>query len=112
MGESGPSRRKFVHQALNGGLVAEVLFWKNWCGGVIVLVSSTSLAATRMVFTSDYSVGSIKDCSLFKLPFDIFPSISISLDMISNFFSSGFQHGFHTCSDFDFLGSGFQLGQR
>ncbi|KAI9123392.1 hypothetical protein K1719_004692 [Acacia pycnantha] len=41
MGESEPSRRSSIHRALGGGLVADVLLWKNWCGGVMVLVSST-----------------------------------------------------------------------
>ncbi|XP_028767670.1 reticulon-like protein B11 [Neltuma alba] len=41
MGESESSRRISVHQALGGGLVADVLLWKNWCGGLTVLLSST-----------------------------------------------------------------------
>ncbi|XP_019428388.1 PREDICTED: reticulon-like protein B11 [Lupinus angustifolius] len=37
------SKRISVHHALGGGLVADVLLWKNWCGGVAVLVSATTL---------------------------------------------------------------------
>ncbi|KAI4295697.1 hypothetical protein L6164_035714 [Bauhinia variegata] len=43
MGDSKPSRRISVHQALGGGLVADVLLWKKWGGGVVVLVSATAL---------------------------------------------------------------------
>uniref|UniRef100_A0A5B6YLZ8 Reticulon-like protein n=1 Tax=Davidia involucrata TaxID=16924 RepID=A0A5B6YLZ8_DAVIN len=39
----GESRRISVHQALGGGAVADVLLWKRWCGGVVLLVSATAL---------------------------------------------------------------------
>lgn len=34
-------RRINVHQALGGGAVADVMLWKQWCGGVFVLVGAT-----------------------------------------------------------------------
>jgi hypothetical protein len=37
------SHRISVHQALGGGAVADVLLWRRWCGGVILLSSSTAL---------------------------------------------------------------------
>ncbi|KAF1878748.1 hypothetical protein Lal_00047420 [Lupinus albus] len=37
------SKRISVYHALGGGLVSDVLLWKNWCGGVAVLVSATTL---------------------------------------------------------------------
>ncbi|THF95411.1 hypothetical protein TEA_026543 [Camellia sinensis var. sinensis] len=37
------SRRISVHQSLGGGAVADVLLWRRWCGGVVLLVGSTSL---------------------------------------------------------------------
>ncbi|KAF1860783.1 hypothetical protein Lal_00000196 [Lupinus albus] len=37
------SNRISVHHSLGGGFVADVLLWKNWCGGVAVLVSSSAL---------------------------------------------------------------------
>ncbi|XP_054802373.1 reticulon-like protein B11 [Prosopis cineraria] len=36
-------RRISVHQALGGGLAADVLLWRKWYGGVVVLVSETIL---------------------------------------------------------------------
>ncbi|CAL0300346.1 unnamed protein product [Lupinus luteus] len=36
------SKRISVHHALGGALVADVLLWKNWCGGVAILVSATT----------------------------------------------------------------------
>ncbi|KAL6964046.1 hypothetical protein U1Q18_035099 [Sarracenia purpurea var. burkii] len=39
----GEYLRISVHQALGGGAVADVLLWRRWCGGVILLVASTSL---------------------------------------------------------------------
>ncbi|PQM38078.1 reticulon-like protein B11 [Prunus yedoensis var. nudiflora] len=47
MGESVPPRRISVHQALGGGLVADVLLWKKWSGGVLLL---TSTAASWFLF--------------------------------------------------------------
>ncbi|XP_061368905.1 reticulon-like protein B11 [Gastrolobium bilobum] len=38
----GESKRISVHHALGAGLVADVLLWKNWRGGVAVLVSATT----------------------------------------------------------------------
>lgn len=32
-----------VHQALGGGSVADVLLWKKWYGGVVVLISATTM---------------------------------------------------------------------
>ncbi|KAI4298504.1 hypothetical protein L6164_032055 [Bauhinia variegata] len=43
MGDSKPSHRISVHQALGGGLVADILLWKKWCGGVGGLASATAL---------------------------------------------------------------------
>ncbi|KAF7840776.1 reticulon-like protein B11 [Senna tora] len=43
MGEPKPSHRVSVHQALGAGLVADVLLWKNWYGGVVVLFSASAL---------------------------------------------------------------------
>ncbi|XWS39906.1 hypothetical protein CRYUN_Cryun18bG0094900 [Craigia yunnanensis] len=43
MGDSNPTSRISVHQALGGGPVADVLLWRKWCGGVVMLVSSTTL---------------------------------------------------------------------
>ncbi|OWM64821.1 hypothetical protein CDL15_Pgr028538 [Punica granatum] len=44
MGEPDPPpRRVSVHQALGGGFVADLLLWRRWGGGVIVLASATSL---------------------------------------------------------------------
>ncbi|KAM1030999.1 hypothetical protein FF1_034795 [Malus domestica] len=42
MGESMPPRRNSVHQALGGGHVADVLLWKKWSGGVLLLTSTTA----------------------------------------------------------------------
>lgn len=36
-------QRISVHHALGSGLVADVLLWKNWRGGVTVLISATTL---------------------------------------------------------------------
>ncbi|KAL5561298.1 hypothetical protein UlMin_031045 [Ulmus minor] len=43
MGDSDPTRRFSVHQALGGGSVADVLLWKKWSVGIVVLISSTAL---------------------------------------------------------------------
>ncbi|KAK3195890.1 hypothetical protein Dsin_027200 [Dipteronia sinensis] len=43
MGDSHSSGRISVHHALGGGYVADVLLWKKWCGGVVLLVSATTL---------------------------------------------------------------------
>ncbi|KAK4563230.1 hypothetical protein RGQ29_005657 [Quercus rubra] len=43
MVESNPSRRLNVHQALGGGSVADVILWKKWYGGVVVLMSTSAL---------------------------------------------------------------------
>ncbi|PSS26122.1 Reticulon-like protein [Actinidia chinensis var. chinensis] len=37
----GKSRPISVHQALGGGAVADALLWRKWCGGLILLCSST-----------------------------------------------------------------------
>ncbi|XP_031121638.1 reticulon-like protein B11 isoform X1 [Ipomoea triloba] len=37
------SRQSFVHHALGGGAVADVLLWRRWYGSVTVLVGSTFL---------------------------------------------------------------------
>ncbi|KAK8568201.1 hypothetical protein V6N13_106135 [Hibiscus sabdariffa] len=42
MGDSAPASRISVHQALGGGLVADVLLWRKWCGGVVILASATT----------------------------------------------------------------------
>ncbi|KAF3435473.1 hypothetical protein FNV43_RR22562 [Rhamnella rubrinervis] len=42
MGDSTPSRRISVYEALGGGPVADVLLWKKWYGGVVVLISATT----------------------------------------------------------------------
>lgn len=41
MVEPDPSRRISVHQALGGGSVADLLLWRRWHGGVVVLVSAS-----------------------------------------------------------------------
>ncbi|KAJ7946100.1 Reticulon-like protein [Quillaja saponaria] len=43
MGDPKHYGRISVHQALGGGSVADVLLWKKWRGGVVVLVSATTL---------------------------------------------------------------------
>ncbi|PON74688.1 Reticulon [Parasponia andersonii] len=43
MGESMAPRRFSVHQGLGSGYVADVLLWKKWSVGVVVLISSTAL---------------------------------------------------------------------
>ncbi|XVF01325.1 hypothetical protein REPUB_Repub04eG0078200 [Reevesia pubescens] len=43
MGDSNPTPRISVHQALGGGPVADVLLWRKWSGGVVMLVSATTL---------------------------------------------------------------------
>ncbi|XP_022763444.1 reticulon-like protein B11 isoform X2 [Durio zibethinus] len=43
MGDSNPTPRTSVHQALGGGKVADVLLWRKWSGGVVLLVSATTL---------------------------------------------------------------------
>ncbi|KAK7822840.1 reticulon-like protein B11 [Quercus suber] len=43
MVESNPSRRLNVHQALGGGSVADVILWKKWYGGIVVLMSTSTL---------------------------------------------------------------------
>ncbi|EOX98356.1 Reticulon family protein isoform 2, partial [Theobroma cacao] len=43
MGDSNPIPRLSVHQALGGGPVADVLLWRKWCGGVVMLASATTL---------------------------------------------------------------------
>ncbi|XP_022149172.1 reticulon-like protein B11, partial [Momordica charantia] len=40
---SNSSRRISVHQALGGGYVADVLLWRKWCGGAVILTSTTAL---------------------------------------------------------------------
>ncbi|KAK8624918.1 hypothetical protein V6N13_089804 [Hibiscus sabdariffa] len=42
MGDSAPTSRISVHQALGAGLVADVLLWRKWCGGVVILASATA----------------------------------------------------------------------
>ncbi|XP_050364785.1 reticulon-like protein B11 [Argentina anserina] len=42
MGDSMPPHRISVHQALGGGAVADVLLWRQWGGGVVVLTSATA----------------------------------------------------------------------
>ncbi|KAE8667441.1 Reticulon-like protein B10 [Hibiscus syriacus] len=42
MGDSVPTSRISVHQALGGGLAADVLLWRKWCGGVVILASATA----------------------------------------------------------------------
>lgn len=39
----GDNRQSFVHHALGGGSVADVLLWRRWCASVTLLVSSTAL---------------------------------------------------------------------
>lgn len=39
----GESHRISVHQALGSGAVADVLLWKKWSGGVVLLVSATAM---------------------------------------------------------------------
>ncbi|CAH9050282.1 unnamed protein product [Cuscuta europaea] len=39
----GESRDSFVHHALGGGTVADVLLWRTWHGSVAVLLGSTAL---------------------------------------------------------------------
>ncbi|KAK4747819.1 hypothetical protein SAY87_014405 [Trapa incisa] len=43
MGDPDPRRRVSVHHALGDGFVADLLLWKRWGGGVIVLTAATSL---------------------------------------------------------------------
>ncbi|KAM3742811.1 hypothetical protein ACB098_07G096200 [Castanea mollissima] len=44
MVESNPPRRRLnVHQALGGSSVADVILWKKWYGGVVVLMSTSTL---------------------------------------------------------------------
>ncbi|XVF45069.1 hypothetical protein PTKIN_Ptkin02bG0176100 [Pterospermum kingtungense] len=43
MGDSNPTPRISVHQALGGGPVADVLLWRKYCGGVVILASATTL---------------------------------------------------------------------
>ncbi|KAJ4716239.1 Reticulon-like protein [Melia azedarach] len=43
MGDSHPYDRVSVHEALGGGSVADLLLWKKWYGGVVLLVSATTL---------------------------------------------------------------------
>ncbi|KAH1030843.1 hypothetical protein J1N35_043017 [Gossypium stocksii] len=42
MGDSVPTPRISVHQSFGGGLVADVLLWRKWCGGVVMLASATT----------------------------------------------------------------------
>ncbi|XVE49250.1 hypothetical protein DITRI_Ditri01bG0067800 [Diplodiscus trichospermus] len=42
MGDSNPTPRVSVHQALGGGPVADVLLWRKWYGGVVMLASATT----------------------------------------------------------------------
>ncbi|GMJ00654.1 hypothetical protein HRI_003734600 [Hibiscus trionum] len=49
MGDSSHSLRTSVHKALGGGQVADVLLWRKWCGGAVMLVS-----ATTMLFRTRY----------------------------------------------------------
>ncbi|KAK8586257.1 hypothetical protein V6N13_130777 [Hibiscus sabdariffa] len=43
MGDSSLSHRTPVHKALGGGRVADVLLWRKWCGGAVMLVSATTM---------------------------------------------------------------------
>ncbi|XWS62949.1 hypothetical protein CRYUN_Cryun06bG0054600 [Craigia yunnanensis] len=43
MGDSNPTPRISVHQVLGGGPVADVLLWRKWSGGVVMLASATTL---------------------------------------------------------------------
>ncbi|KAE8698590.1 Reticulon-like protein B11 [Hibiscus syriacus] len=42
MCDSVPTSRTSLHQALSGGLVADVLLWRNCCSGVVILASATA----------------------------------------------------------------------
>ncbi|KAE8674295.1 Reticulon-like protein B11 [Hibiscus syriacus] len=43
MGDSNLSIRTSVHKALGGGRVADLLLWRRWCGGAMMLVSATTM---------------------------------------------------------------------
>ncbi|KAJ7967518.1 Reticulon-like protein [Quillaja saponaria] len=43
MGDSKPYGHISVHQALGSGSVADLLLWRKWCGGFVVLLSATTL---------------------------------------------------------------------
>ncbi|KAK8659760.1 hypothetical protein V6N13_029954 [Hibiscus sabdariffa] len=43
MGDSNVSLRSSVHKAFGGGRVADVILWRRWCGGAMVLVSATTM---------------------------------------------------------------------
>ncbi|KAK8636457.1 hypothetical protein V6N13_124203 [Hibiscus sabdariffa] len=43
MGDSNVSLRTSVHKAFGGGRVADVILWRRWCGGAMVLVSATTM---------------------------------------------------------------------
>ncbi|KAE8707234.1 PRKR-interacting protein 1-like [Hibiscus syriacus] len=43
MGDSNLSHRTSVHKALGGGRVADLLLWRRWCGGAMLLVSATTM---------------------------------------------------------------------
>ncbi|KAL4279365.1 hypothetical protein GQ457_03G003290 [Hibiscus cannabinus] len=43
MADSHPTPRVSVHRALGGGTVADVLLWRNSCGGALILLTSSTM---------------------------------------------------------------------
>ncbi|KAK8626889.1 hypothetical protein V6N13_134519 [Hibiscus sabdariffa] len=43
MADSHPTPRISVHRALGGGTVADVLLWRNSCGGALILLASSTM---------------------------------------------------------------------
>ncbi|PSS02681.1 Reticulon-like protein [Actinidia chinensis var. chinensis] len=89
-------RRSSVHQALGGGAVADLLLWRRWHGGVILLVASTTLwflferAGYNMLsFTSNVMLLLVvilffwaKSASLLNRPLPPLPDLQISEEFV------------------------------
>ncbi|XP_022982758.1 reticulon-like protein B11 [Cucurbita maxima] len=94
---SNSTRRISVHQMLGGGPVADMLLWKKWCGGAVILTSTTAL--WYLFERADYNFLSFvanvllllvlilfvwaKSASLLNRPLPPLPDLEISEESVS-----------------------------
>ncbi|KAG6600309.1 Reticulon-like protein B11, partial [Cucurbita argyrosperma subsp. sororia] len=94
---SNSTRRISVHQVLGGGPVADMLLWKKWCGGAVILTSTTAL--WYLFERADYNFLSFvanvllllvlilfvwaKSASLLNRPLPPLPDLEISEESVS-----------------------------